>query len=329
MPADIEFRTKPQIAVDLIDRALANGVRVSAWTCDELYGRDRRFLDALEERRQVFVAEIPVDFHGWARQPVVLHEGPENTGRGRPKDYPRLAAGYHSSEVRDLARYSPAFRKQSWQRYRIKDTDKGPEVWEVKWAAFWRKDEAGLPTRRHCLIVARNVLTGEVKYFLANRVPGEINPVTGQAVTLRGLLRVAFGRWSIESCFREGKEELGLDHYEVRGWRCVHRHFYVTQLSHLFCARVRQQYDTSNEKPLDRITIEQVRSAMDTWLDTADLPPAARRQRFEHELEKQRYYQRRSKQARKSHTKTRLAALRALAIDVERIKSCLPDTAAP
>lgn len=78
-------------------------------------------------------------------------------------------------------------------------------VWEVKWAVIWRKDAEGWPTRRHCLIVARNVLTGEVKYFLANRVPGEVNPVTGQPVTLRFLLRVAFSRCSIESCFREGR----------------------------------------------------------------------------------------------------------------------------
>ena len=327
MPEEIKFRTKPQIAVEMIDRALANEVRVWAWTCDELYGRDGRFLDALEERRQVFVAEIPVDFHGWVRQPKLLHEGPENTGRGRPKGYPRLAAGYHSSEVRNLAQHSPAFRKQSWQRYRIKDTDKGPEVWEVKWAIFWRKDEAGLPTRRHCLIVARNVLTGEVKYFLANRAPGEINPVTGQCITLRQLLRVAFGRCSIESCFREGKEELGLDHYEVRGWRCVHRHFYVTQLSHLFCARVRQEYETSSEEQLDRISVEQVRSAMNVWLDAADLPSKARRQRIDDELTKQQYYQRRNKQARTSHTKTRLKRLKALGIDITQIKSCLPDTA--
>jgi len=221
------------------------------------------------------------------------------------------------------------FRQQSWQRYRIKDTDKGPEVWEVKWAVFWRKDEAGLPTRRHCLIVARNVLTGEVKYFLSNRVPGERNPVTGKCVTLRWLLRVAFGRWSIESCFREGKEELGLDHYEVRGWRCVHRHFYVTQLSHLFSARVRQEYDNASSESLDRITVEQVRSAMNVWLGAADLPAAARRKRFKAELEKQQYYQQRNKQARVSHTKTRISRLTAMGIDVGKIKSCIPDKQPP
>ena len=156
-----------------------------------------------------------------------------------------------------------------------------------------------MPTRRHCPIVARNVLTGEVKYFLSNRTPGERNPVTGQWITLRWLLRVAFGRWSIESCFREGKQELGLDHYEVRGWRCVHRHFYVTQFSHLFCARVRQEDDDASG---DRFTVEQVKSATNVWLDAADLPPSSRRGRYMNELEKQRYHQRRNRQARASHT---------------------------
>jgi len=199
----------------------------------------------------------------------------------------------------------------------------------VKWAVFWRKGEDGLPTRRHCLIVARNVLTEEVKYFLANRVPGERNPVTGEYITLRWLLRVAFGRCSIESCFREGKEELGMDHYEVRGWRCVHRHFYVTQLSHLFCARMRREYANSSDAQVGRLSVEQVRSAMNTWLETVDLPPAARGQRFAEELARQHYYQRRNRQARVSHTKTRHELLTALGIDVDRIKSCLPDTAEP
>ena len=325
MPEEIEFRTKPQIALGQIDGALSNGVRVSAWTFDELYGRDSKFLDGLESRRQVFVGEIPINFHGWVQEPTILRRGPKKPEkRGRSKKYPRVARRRPSSEVRNLLTYSPVFQEQSWQRYRIKDTDNGPEVWEVKRAVFWRKDEAGLPTRRHCLIVARNVLTGEVKYFLSNRVPGERNPVTGKCITLRWLLRVAFGRWSIESCFREGKEELGLDHYEVRGWRCVHRHFYVTQLSHLFCARMRQEYDQSpNER---RLTVEQVRSAMNVWLDAADLPPLSRRRRFEDELKKQQYHQRRNQQSRVSHTKTRIERLSALGIDATRIKSCLTNT---
>ncbi len=317
VPDGVEFRTKPQIALELIDRALGNRVWVAAWTFDELYGRDSKFLDGLEQRQQAFVGEIPMDFHGWVQQPRILRFGPKKSKkRGRGKAYPRLARRRPSCEVRNLVTYSPVFREQSWQRYRIKDTDKGPEVWEVKWAVFWRKGEDGLPGRRHCLIVARNVLTEEVKYFIANRVPG------AKGVTLRWLLRVAFGRWSVERCFRVAKDELGMDHYQVRGWRCVHRHFYLTQASYLFCARIRQQCDASDSQEADRLTIEQVRSAIGTWLSAADLRPVARRKRHEKDRNKQRYYQRRNRQAGKSHTKTKIARFTAMGINVNQIKSC-------
>jgi SRSO17 transposase len=320
IPDDVVFRTKPQIALGMVDRALGHGVHVQAWTFDEAYGRDSAFLDGLEQRRQVFVGEVPTNFHGWVLQPRVLRDGP-SPRRGRKKKYPRLARSRPSSEVQNLVRYAPVFRTQRWQRYRIKDTERGPEVWEVKWAVCWRKGSNGLPGRRHCLIVARNVLTKEVKYFLSNRVPGECG------ITLRRLLRVAFQRWSVESCFRQAKEELGLDHYEVRGWRCLHRHFYLTQLSHLFCARMRQQFDaaTPRDDSLEQLTMEQVRRAMNAWLEAA-AEQLTKVEKLERELTKQRYYQRRNAQARRSHTKTRKARLKSLGIDAERIKSCIPQS---
>ena len=135
------------------------------------------------------------------------------------------------------------------------------------------------------------------------------------------MLWVAFRRWPVERLFREAKNELGMDHYEVRGWRCVHRHLYVTALSHLFCARVRQEYAATSE--LGKLTVEQVRRAVTLWLQVADLPPAARRERYERELETLRYYQRRNQQARQSHTKTRLKQLHAVGIDVDALESCI------
>jgi SRSO17 transposase len=320
VPDGVEFRTKPQMALAMVDRALANGIRVKAWTFDEFYGRDREFLDGLEQRAQAFVAEIPVNFHGWLEKPRISHVGPK---RQRRTKHPRVVRRRPSCEVRNLVQYSPVFRRQTWQRYRVKDTHKGAEVWEVKWAMFWRKDGRGLPGRRHCLIVARNVLTQEVKYFLSNRLPGEAG------FSLRSLLRIAFSRWSVESCFREAKEELGLDHYEVRGWRCIHRHFYITQLSHLFCARMRRSYDQQNGQSAGRLSIEQVRSAMNAWLAAVDLTPAARRERYQQELDKQAYYQRRNAHACRSHTKRRTAELQAQGINVDRIKSCTSASVRP
>ena len=296
IPDEIEFQTKPQIALTLIDRVLDNGVEVSAWTFDELYGRDCKFLDALHQRDQAFVAEIPSDTRVWTGKPTMTRKRSKKSGGGRPKKTPRVGRKRPPCEVRNLIRYSALFREQSWQKYRIKDTESGPEVWEVKWLRVWRQMEGKLPSKQQTLIVARNVRTGELKYFLSNRVVGR------QGVTLRWLLRVAFNRWSIEACFRVAKEELGMDQFQVRGWRCIHRHYYLTALSYLFCSRIRQRLDGDNSRGL---TVEQVRQAVNTYLTHRHLPPALRDEAFEEALNHPCYHQQRNARAEESHTKTR------------------------
>jgi SRSO17 transposase len=322
IPDDITFKTKPRIALELIDRAKGNGIRVLAWTADELYGRDGAFLDGLDERCEAFVVEIPPNAHVWLKKPKVLKHPPRNSG-GRPKKYPRLRKHEQKpSEVQNLAKYSLAFREQTPQRYRIKDTHHGSEVWEICWHTCWRKTHDGKLVSNQCtLIVARNVLTGETKYFLSNRVPGR------DGWSLRKLLRVAFGRWPIEDCFREAKEELGLDHFECRGWRCIHRHLYVTILGQLFCARVRQQLSpTENVLSGELLTMEQVRSAINVMLSSIGFPPRLRAKRYQKEADRAAYHGGRNAQASKSHRKRRRTRLAELGIDPDKIKSVSPKT---
>jgi len=314
IPDEITFQTKPEIALDMMDRALANGIKVSAWTFDELYGRDSKFLDGVEERKQAYVAEIPCDTRVWTTKPRVIRKVRATRRKGRRRHVPRTRRQPPACEVRNLIKYSSKFQQQSWQPYRIKDTAKGPEVWEVKWLKVWRKTEDKLPSKQQTLIVARNVRTEEIKYFLSNRVVGR------SGVTLRWLLRVAFGRWSIESCFRVAKEELGMDHFEVRGWRCIHRHYYITGLSSFFCSRLRQQLDPDQSRGL---TVEQVRRSVNAYLAHYHLPPPLRDEAFEKELADQHYYQKRNAQAKKSHTKTRVKFYHDVGIDVDTIKSCV------
>jgi SRSO17 transposase len=318
IPEEVGFQTKPQIALDLIDRAKGNGIEVMAWTADELYGRDGAFLDGLDERGEAFVVEIPANAHVWLTKPQVLKKPPQNRRKNCRKKYPRLRKrDQKPSEVQNLVTYSPAFREQTPQRYRIKDTHRGSQVWEIRWETCWRKTHTGSLVSKQCtLIVARHVLTGETKYFLSNRVPGR------DGWTLRKILRVAFGRWPVEDCFREAKEELGLDHFECRGWRCIHRHLYVTILSQLFCARVRQQFSTTeNVLSGELLTTEQVRRAVNVFLSSIGLPPRCREQRFQDEADRQAYYARRNAQAAKSHSKARRKRLAELEIDPEKIKS--------
>jgi SRSO17 transposase len=313
----VVFQTKPQIALDLIDRAKANGVRVMAWTADELYGRDGAFLDGLDSRGEAFVVEVPPNAHVWLTKPKVLKTPPRN-GVGRRKKYPRLRKREQQpSEVQDLARYSPAFREQTPQRYRIQDTHRGSEVWEIRWETCWRKTHTDhLVSNQGTLVVARNVRTGETKHFLSNRVPGR------DGWSLRKILRVAFGRWPVEDCFREVKEELGFDHFECRGWKCIHRHLYVSILSQLFCARVRQQLSPQEDVLSgELLTMEQVRRAANVFIFSLFLPPRYRERLYQDEAYRQAYHARRNAQASRSHRKTRRKRLAELGIDPEKIKS--------
>jgi len=232
IPEEVVYRPKYEIALEQIRRALANGIRFAWLTFDEGYGGKPPFLRDLDTLGQNYVAEIPSDFRVWTKRPAVRYRAHGRERRmGRPPRYPRLKAKNNpTAEVRHLLASSPRLRRVPWQRYRVKDGTKGPEVWEAKALTVWLKDEAGLPTAPHLLVVARQVLSGEVKYFLAN-VP--------EAPT-KTLLAVAFSRWRIERMFEDTKGELGMDHFEVRTYRAIQRHLILSAVSHLFLAEFRE-----------------------------------------------------------------------------------------
>jgi len=235
IPDEVTFRPKWQIALDQIKRALGNGIRVAAWTFDEHYGQCYAFLDALDGLGQTYVAEVPTDFHGWAVMPKILYRArpQELRRRGRKWGYPRVAKkAPKTSTVRDLLHHSPAFTGQSWTPIHVKEGEKGPMVREVKVIEF-RMKRQGLPTRLHWLIAARNPEEpDDVKFFVSNAPAG---------VPLEWLAYVGYSRWPIEQCFKEDKDELGFDHFEVRGWLSIHRHMYLTQVSHLYLNKMRKE----------------------------------------------------------------------------------------
>ena len=264
VPDSVVYRKKSLIALEQVGRAVNNGVRFSALSFDELYGRDREFLDSVDTLGQNYVGEVPSDFSGWTKPPHILQKPTpsELRKKGRRRRFPRISRQTNNAcEVRNLASHSPKFYHQKWQKFKIKDGEKGPMVWEVKAIAFYRKHGPdGLPGRAHTLIVARNVLnTKEVKYFLSNMV------VNHKDITLEWLLWVAFSRWPMERCFEIGKRDLGMDHFEMRNWQGIHRHFYITQLSMLFCSRIQQglREKNSREYVFDRRTGSPSRKCLD------------------------------------------------------------------
>src|SRR5581483_6896224 len=154
--------------------------------------------------------------------------------RGRGRSVPRLACGSPRAKAVDELMKAPAVRAQPWQRWRVKDGEKGPIVWECKHVPLFPKDENGLPGTAQHLIIARNALDpSEVKFFISNASAG-----TGVGI----LLKVAFSRWRIERCFEDQKGEIGLDQYEGRRYLGLKRHLILSSVSYLFLARVREEW---------------------------------------------------------------------------------------
>ena len=239
IPDGMVYRPKKQIALEMLDRARRNGVRIGWLTFDAGYGMHTDFLLDLDDRQILYVGEAPCHLTGWIKPPPVLHREhhtfrpitPNGAVIGRPRVFPRpkvLPGDMHKAKsVENLVRHSPAFTAQPWTKFHVKDDDAGPVVWEVKAAPFHlRRDR--VPTWAHWLIAARHTLSGEVKYFVSNAPSG---------TPLEQLLRVAFNRWPVERCFQDAKSELGLSHFEVRNYRSLLRHMILTAVSLLFLSR--------------------------------------------------------------------------------------------
>jgi SRSO17 transposase len=222
IPDSVVFREKWRIALDELEHAKQNGVPFRWVTADENYGRVGAFRKGVSELGYFYVVEIPCSITGWTRRPL---PGP---------------AGKPARRVEKLWRRGGP----SWQTFHIKDTEKGPVVWEARTTRLFVVEE-DFSITEHWLLVARNVLDGEIKYFLSNAPPD--TPV-------EKLLHVAFSRSFIEREFEDSKGEIGFDHFEVRGYPAVMHHFALSLVSLLFLAKEANRL--SGEKKLPEIHVE-------------------------------------------------------------------------
>jgi SRSO17 transposase len=234
IPDTMVYRPKWKIALELFDRAVGQGIRFDWLTFDEGYGSKPEFLRELTARQQKYVAEVPRSLTGWLERPRVVTRPYHKNGRGRGRKIPRLASGSQPARRVDALLDDARLRDQPWQRYRVKDSNKGPMIWECKHAMLTVKGADGLPGETLHLLVARDVLNpGDLKFFVSNAPPG---------TSVGPLLLVAFSRWRVERCFEDQKSEIGLDQYEGRRYLGLKRHLILSSVSYLFLARVRQEW---------------------------------------------------------------------------------------
>ncbi len=213
------FRTQPQLALEMLTELVAEGTLPARWvSCDEGYGRSVDFLDGVAALGLGYMAEVPVDTRVWpARPPTVV-----------PRTRVRLAPGAPAAlEARTLAEQLPV---EAWTRRRLQEGSRGPEQADF---AIQRvvASRGGLPGPDVWLVLRRRPGADTIRVFLC-QAPRRVKPAQ--------LARLTGARWAIETCFREGKQLLGLGDYEGRSWQGWHRHMTLCLLLHFFLLRGRR-----------------------------------------------------------------------------------------
>jgi SRSO17 transposase len=188
IPEDRRLATKPQLAQQMLARAVAAGVPATWVAGDSVYGDDRRLRMWLEAQPQAYVLAVSGKEYVWL--------------------------GWRQRQVKTILAALPA---DGWMRLRAGDGTKGPRWYDWRWLPLADPTE---PNWRRWLLVRRRVseptdLAAYVVY-------------APQDTPLEGVIRVAGTRWTIESGFEAAKGEVGLDHYEVRSWTGWYRHITLT-----------------------------------------------------------------------------------------------------
>jgi SRSO17 transposase len=210
VPEQIGMRTKPELAKQMLRRALEAGVKAAWVVADSVYGDSRRLGMFLEEREQPYVLALSGKAHVWS--------------------------GFYQhrvSAILDALRQGESALEEAgggWRRLSAGNGSKGPRLY----------DWLGLPLNpplqegfERWLVVRRSI-----------EDPDELTAYTvfaHEGTLLEKLARVAGSRWRVEIALEEAKGEVGLAHYEVRSWHGWHRHITLSLFAHAFLAAIRAQ----------------------------------------------------------------------------------------
>jgi SRSO17 transposase len=223
IPEDRPFRTKPQIAAELVRNVAVVGTVTLDWVvADEEYGRAGHFLDELESLEQRYLLEVPVTTTVWTADPSTCV--PKYSGRGRVPTAPSRDG------VRTVAAVTAELPASAWQALQVREGAVGPLVFEFAAVRVWSMRH-GKPGPPIWLLVRRSLgADPEIKYYVSNAEPE--TPITTLAL-------VACTRFRVEEYFESSKSYLGMSQYETRSYVGWHHHMALVGLAHLFVTLTR------------------------------------------------------------------------------------------
>jgi SRSO17 transposase len=219
VPEDIEFQTKPEIALALLDEANQIGIPHEAVVTDTSYGGNDTYLSGLEQRREHYVSAVPCDF------PVILAEAPETV-----------------IQRADTVMHQKPRRK--WKTIRWREGTKG---WlRRKFIAVRAYRTVGGERKILGWLIGERPgygQTGKWKYYFSD---------FSVDTPLEKMVGYVHRRWHIDRFYEDAKNELGLGDYQGRKWIGFHRHIIIAMLTYGFLAWREWQHRHSSTRSRGR-----------------------------------------------------------------------------
>jgi SRSO17 transposase len=216
-------RTKPEIALAEIDRAIAAGVSFGSVLADAGYGLSAPFRQGLTARNLAWAVGIPRHLKVYPADVRMIWPVAKR-GRPRRRDIPDILSIPAEAMLANATWRTISWRtgtkgklKARFAAVRVRVADGPPQRIRDKGQQHLPGDQAWL--------IGEHRTSGEKKYYLAN-LPAKTE--------LRTLAATIKARWICEQAHQQLKEELGLDHFEGRSWQGLHRHALMTMIAYAF-----------------------------------------------------------------------------------------------
>jgi SRSO17 transposase len=239
IPEEVKFRKKWELALEMIDQVRGWGLADRIVVADAGYGEATAFRQALEARQLPYTVGVPSSTGVWTEPPQPRQLKPKRTGRP--------PSALHYGEQRPVSVQEAARQARGWKKIRWREGSKGwlkSRFWAGRVQTSHGFQAGREPGKEVWLLVEwPEEAPQPTRYFLCD-LPSHYS--------LRRLVRVAKARWKIEQDYEQLKGELGLDHYEGRGWNGWHHHVTLVMLAHSF------------------LTLETLRNKKNFWLDPAE-----------------------------------------------------------
>src|SRR5262245_10753410 len=222
--------TKPQIALELLDRVRGEGLPGWAVVTDAGYGASGEFRAGVAARGLIYMAGVTGDFVVFPEPPT--WDPPRAAGRGRPATRHRLAPGSPPPvALKELAK-QVRLRQVTWR-----EGTKGKLSARFAWLRVWPGQgwqEGACANAAPVWLLIEEQADGKLKFAFSNLPPG---------TSCKQAVRLWKSRWPVEQGYQQLTEELGLDHFEGRSWRGFHHHACMALLAYGFrlLERHRQQ----------------------------------------------------------------------------------------